>query len=116
MNYPIRKFLCGEDARRRRLLRNVMLMASAALYYIWECGGADAGNNMPISSFSDNRDKACDTRALLQHMLSINSDHQLESIEVISNQTTLTTFFSRLIHIHELTENREETSLVGEPY
>ncbi len=90
-----------------------MLMASAALYYIWECGDADAGNNMPIS---DNRDKACDTRALLQHMLSINSDHQLESIEVISNQTTLTTFFSRLIHIHELTENREETSLVGEAY
>jgi hypothetical protein len=93
-----------------------MLMASAALYWIWECGDADAGNNMPISSFSDNRDKACDTRALLQHMLSINSDHQLERIEVISNQTTLTTFFSRLIHIHELIENREETSLVGEAY
>jgi hypothetical protein len=69
------------------------------------------------SSFSDNHDKACDTRAsLLQHMLSNNSDHQLESKEVISNQTTLTTFFSRLIHIHELTENREETSLVGEAY
>jgi hypothetical protein len=66
-----------------------MLMTSAALYYIWECEDADAGNNMPISSFSDNSDKACDTRALLQHMLSINSDHQLESIEVISNQTDL---------------------------
>ncbi|CAK9877584.1 unnamed protein product [Sphagnum jensenii] len=60
---------------------------------------------MPISSFSDNRDKACDTCALLQRMLSINSDHQLESMEVISNHSTLTTFFSRLIHIHELTEN-----------
>jgi hypothetical protein len=68
------------------------------------------------SSFSDNHDKACDTRALLQHMLSINSDHQLESIEVISNQTTLTTFYSRLVHIHELTENREEASLVGEAF
>ncbi len=93
-----------------------MLMESAALYYIWECGDADAGNNMPISSFSDNHDKACDTRALLQHMLSINSDHQLQSMKVISNQRTLTTFFSRLIHIRELTENREETSLVGEAY
>jgi hypothetical protein len=51
MNYQIRKFLCREDARRRRLMRTMMLMASAALYYIWECGDADAGNNMPISSF-----------------------------------------------------------------
>jgi hypothetical protein len=46
-----------------------MLMASAALYYIWECGDADAGNNMPISSLSDKRYKSCDTRTLLQHML-----------------------------------------------
>jgi hypothetical protein len=52
-------------------MRKLMLMASAALYFIWECGDADAGNNMPISSLSDNRDKSCDTRTLLQHMLSI---------------------------------------------
>jgi hypothetical protein len=71
MNYQIRKKKFGEDARRRRLMRKVMLMASAALYYIWECRDADAGNNMPISSLSDNRDKSCDTRTLLQHMLSI---------------------------------------------
>jgi hypothetical protein len=71
MNYQIRKKKIGEDARRRRPMRKVMLIASAALYYIWECGDADAGNNMPISSLSDNCDYSCGTRTLLQHMLSI---------------------------------------------